>query len=336
MSIQTILLIATPKNKKKDVIWLTKEQSEHYKKVLKETPVLPDPTNTDEHKRSKIKSGHARSESKYVQEFKPWAEYSEKRGHARAEEPKFSGIHTESKSSHSSAKPVNISIEKYGVLGGFSMFRPTNKAIVIVDPAGEPFLKNYSKGASGASAAIYEYLDYPDFPDELRNGFQPFDARYHEYETAKGSVRVIHTVGPNGADKSKREFDKFMLPGLTETYKNVFKEFIKCGKQTLRLLLVSGGVYSGENDISTVTYEAIRAALEKLSSHDLATLGDKNIEMCLFNSDQEVYDAHKALCSSFGLCPSLAGGRKTVKRRRSPRSSPPRSGRSRTRSRSRF
>jgi len=373
----------------KDIIWLTKEQSDHHKDVLKKTPVLPD---TAEPKHSKaettragyvadennpwakypeIESGDAWGERNRLDEFPwaehsetkhgdawgernylgdPWAEHPETKGHAWAESkytdesnPGYSKAELKRlgeefnwtehlTASYPTIKPVYIHIKKYGILSG----NPADKNIVIVDPAGDPFLSNNSKGALGASKSIYKFLDNPTFPPDLLSGFKRFDARYHEYTNAVGTVRVIHTIGPNGAAKSKREFDKFMLPGLTETYKNVFKEFIKCGKHTLRLLLVSGGVYSGENDISTVTYEAISAALEKLSPQDLATLGDKNIEMCLFSSDPRVYKAHKELCSTFDLCPSLSGGRKTVKRRQSPRSSPPRSGRSRTRSRSRF
>jgi len=178
-----------------------------------------------------------------------------------------------------------IQVKHYSVLG--TRLNPSQKEtienktslknVVIVDPAGLTFIQNGPDGASGASGAIYKKLGITEFPEEVKAKIHiTGEAAYHAYPEGK----VIHVVGPDF-----RVTHDITL--LAESYVSVFREFITSGQTHLRLLPISGGIYSGNTDNPTVTpkvtWDHVIIALNILNLSELSDLNDKKItiEMCL-------------------------------------------------------
>ena len=137
--------------------------------------------------------------------------------------------------------------------------------VMFVDPASVKMIQSEKLGpscAGGASGAIYRFLGINrdrEFPFDVRVAVQhESDAAYKKYGTDPKSTHVIHTVGPDfKLDPAMKRKDA--VAKLAETYKNIFTIAAQIGRHELRLLPVSGGIFSGKfnADMPSMTAEAI-------------------------------------------------------------------------------
>ena len=136
---------------------------------------------------------------------------------------------------------------------------------VLTDPAGLPFISaNDPGGAGAASQAIYKKLGVTSFPAHVRSKVtKTSDAALATY----GRTEVIHVVGPDGRTFQCHNETTF-FDALVAAYTHVFNEFGKSKMHHLRLLPVSGGVFSGVHNaaIPRITLAAIKAALERTTA----------------------------------------------------------------------
>lgn len=185
----------------------------------------------------------------------------------------------------------NRIIQKGAVPGPHCMF---------VDPAGLPYIHNFGpRSAGGASGDIYRYIGiYEDsqFPRAVRNAVKVVgDAYCHTYS---GTLHCCHVVGPNFTTMLPEPTEETALSMLTIVYTNIFRQFIRSRVQSLRLLPVSGGIYSGNfhQKMPLLTFMAIIQAVKKLKKREYKDLVDKitqahdhgryAIEMCIFEENQ--------------------------------------------------
>ena len=205
----------------------------------------------------------------------------------------------------------------YGVLGTQmttdkrfiqSGTEPEGSAIVIVDPAGLHHIQGLPAGAGGAAGSIYKWLGI-DLNEPFDKSIQkkikkPTDAARFVY--ADGTKAVIHAVGPDLRNYS----DVWEVKrALTTTYINIFKEFAEHVRPeldifrpddlnlnarepwgTLRILPVSGGIFSGDfkSEMPTLTVECMTAALGQLPKIYRRSLAmrTKSIELCIFDENE--------------------------------------------------
>jgi hypothetical protein len=77
---------------------------------------------------------------------------------------------------------------------------------------------------------------------------------------------------------------------LARVYKNIFRQFAQSRLTHLRLLPVSGGIYSGQfqHIMPEITFIAINQAIRKLSKSDYQFLQHRKdtIKMCIFEEIQ--------------------------------------------------
>lgn len=192
------------------------------------------------------------------------------------------------------------------------------KTVVIVDPAGLPFIQRLGPGgAGGAAGAIYAFLgirEEPGFPAPVREAIQkPTDAKLHTY--AQGQP-VIHVVGPNfnepGSAPAGDEAGARAV--LARAYENVLREFLSgseelCGR--LRILPVSGGIFAGPFApvLPRLTFEALDEGFRKLGAEARSELlrrlagpesASGGLELCIFlEQELEVFlEAQKNHASS--------------------------------------
>ena len=175
-------------------------------------------------------------------------------------------------------KIIKINVKSYGVLGLNEEDVARGKTveihpdIVIVDSAGYDFINgNTTTGAAGVSGAIYRYIGLEKFPDKVRETLLNKSegiSKYHEYPATKerGLVNCIHVIAP---DFTKNDTEP--VKRLITAYLSVFKAFLNSKKSRLRLLPISGGVFTGKykSEIPYFTKKAIITALEKLDANDL-------------------------------------------------------------------
>jgi hypothetical protein len=85
------------------------------------------------------------------------------------------------------------------------------------------------------------------------------------------------------------------LTHLTNAYRNIFSEFVKSGTDVLRMLPVSGGIFSGsfKDDMHVLTYKAVHEANRMLTSDEQAVLYEKQIDLCIF-SEKDLIDFEQA------------------------------------------
>jgi hypothetical protein len=200
-----------------------------------------------------------------------------------------------------------IILKNYGVLGESINGGETNtdletdyENICIVDPAGLNYIHGDPERARGASGAIYELIGLnkkPKFPDDVKNSIHnETKAKYYKYSNNSKDYHVIHVVGPDFRESLTRN-----VPGraideqqLSEAYKNVFVEFCKSSCETLRLLPISGGIFSGlyKNQIKNEwTKVAINNAYSQLTEEKKKVLNKREIHMCIFDdSEFEAYE----------------------------------------------
>ena len=184
-----------------------------------------------------------------------------------------------------------LSISRYGILDNNPDFSNT----AIVDPAGLPYISGGTdiSLAGGASASIYSKLEITEMPDIIKQKVKKvLDAAYYKHDC---DIGVIHVVGPNFSDYSiKVKTIADAIERLKEAYYNVFVEFTNCPETHLRLLPVSGGIFSGpfRKDIMSITIKSIMAALLKLHNQELNKfeylVSNKHIKLCIYQEVQFV------------------------------------------------
>eukprot|EP01060_Flectonema_neradi_P009232 TRINITY_DN16599_c0_g1_i1.p1 TRINITY_DN16599_c0_g1~~TRINITY_DN16599_c0_g1_i1.p1 ORF type:complete len:357 (+),score=51.54 TRINITY_DN16599_c0_g1_i1:71-1072(+) len=218
-----------------------------------------------------------------------------------------------------------VRVVPYGVLGTQmtaegkfvqSGTEPETIDVVIVDPAGLHHIQGLPAGAGGAAGAIYKWLGIDlnqPFDDRIR---QKISAPTHacRYVYADGTKSVIHAVGPD-----LRTYSDIweVKRALTSTYVNIFKEFAEHIRPeldifrpndlninnaepwgTLRVLPVSGGIFSGDfkDQMPGLTVECIAAALGQLPKIYRRSLAmrTKSIELCIFD-EKEIPSFDKVL-----------------------------------------
>jgi len=206
-----------------------------------------------------------------------------------------------------------MSIKPYGVLGvqldslhHFVRQAPEPWGLTaIVDPAGLRFVHDLGPaGAGGASHAIYSWLRInldARFPSDVRDGIQKeCDAKMHQY----GEKQVIHVVGPDFSQVpwASWQAQQTALQKLTLAYKNILLEFEASKSQRLRLLPVSGGIFSGpfHQQLPHLTFQALEKAFRSLpessQEHLLQRFKDHKLEMCIFQESD--LPSYEAACSS--------------------------------------
>ena len=198
----------------------------------------------------------------------------------------------------SNEHPLTIHLENYGVLGNDSgNARPGSVAaepgpkMAFVDPAGLNHITHKGPyGASGASGAIYRWLEINkkwEFPPQVRRWItKATEACYFEYP---GQRHCIHVVGPDLRRPSIDERQAASL--LTAAYHNVFAEFARSGLETLRLLPISGGIFSGAwgkrpSEFARLTVEAICNGFEHLSRKAHRRVSQREVVLCIFDSTE--------------------------------------------------
>jgi O-acetyl-ADP-ribose deacetylase (regulator of RNase III) len=193
-----------------------------------------------------------------------------------------------------------VQIAPYGVLGTQltlqgSLARvasePTDST-VIVDPAGLKYIQTVAAAAGGAAGAIYNWIGLKGaFPEEVRRYvLKVCDAKLYEYPNSK---RVIHVVGPDFREGQWSEREAAIE--LSRAYRNVLHEFVISEGDTLRMLPISGGVFSGPlyNQMPPLTQQALSMAFEQLHQFDREYIlrDAKSIELCIFmNREWDMYN----------------------------------------------
>jgi len=208
-----------------------------------------------------------------------------------------------------SAVQAPIALKKYGVLGSglnasgsfVQNGEKPDQSVVIVDPAGLHHIHGTPHGAGGAAGSIYRWLgiyNSPRFPTDVQAAItEPTHAKFHAYDQEK---LVIHAVGPNFRKESVDR--KQGVAMLSATYANILREYHLSGVHTLRLLPVSGGIFSGpfKNELPEMTREALEAALLTLpgkTREEILKAWPPRLEMCIFAEAE--YPAQILLCSEF-------------------------------------
>lgn len=158
---------------------------------------------------------------------------------------------------------------------------PPHKNCMFVDPAGMHFIQTAGpSNAGGASAAIYRHIGIHknlEFPLAVRTAIRKVgDAYWHVYNNI---YNCCHVIGPNFATMVPQPTKSEALRLLQRVYRNIFRQFLRSGLKKLRLLPVSGGIFSGKftKIIPELTFLAINKELIKFDF-------SKNIiEMCIYN-----------------------------------------------------
>ena len=185
---------------------------------------------------------------------------------------------------------ITVKVVAYGVLGaqlcisGNIMQNGTmpDTLTVVTDPAGERYLRNSPRGAGGASGSIYRWLalhSNKPFPEDVTS--TPLGgAKYHNYD-GKG---VIHVLGPYFRGKKEDYSSKQAVDDLSIVYENIFTEFVHSKRCVLRLLPISGGIFSGRfsDSLPQITFQAIKHAFANLTPQLSSMLQTKTIHMCIF------------------------------------------------------
>eukprot|EP00440_Ansanella_granifera_P014748 gb/GFBE01016030.1/.p1 GENE.gb/GFBE01016030.1/~~gb/GFBE01016030.1/.p1 ORF type:complete len:277 (+),score=44.45 gb/GFBE01016030.1/:1-831(+) len=182
-----------------------------------------------------------------------------------------------------------ITVVPYGVLGSSSagaVASPPGKDTAFVDPAGLHHIQGSGPaGAGGAAGAIYRWLGIAEdtsFPEDVKAAIRaPLQAQFHAYGEGR-SKKCIHVVGPDF--RSRRYTRDEAVEELAEAYRNVLAQFSGTGLRVLRLLPVSGGIFSGpfKAELPAMTAEALQAAFAKLSIEQQDRVLSSRLELCIF------------------------------------------------------
>jgi len=183
---------------------------------------------------------------------------------------------------------AHAEVVPYGVLGSSSagpVAPEPDAETAFVDPAGLHHIRGGPGGAGGAAGVIYRWLGIAgerSFPEPVKAAVTaPLLAKFHAYG-ASGEKKCIHVIGP---DLRARHYTLAKATEeLSEAYKNVFAEFYSSGLHRLRLLPVSGGIFSGPfgEQLPQITAEALAVGFSKLPEEQQQHLLDSHVEMCIF------------------------------------------------------
>lgn len=194
----------------------------------------------------------------------------------------------------SSATPFikRLTVSKFGVLGTFMALdngmvkneKEPDANTAFVDPAGLHHVRHGNPGnADGAAGVIYKWLgitDLPAFPDDVVAAMNaPLTAKFHAY----GEKKCIHVIGP---DFRKRDYtEEEGIFELAACYYGMLREFVLCGLPVLRLLPVSGGIFSGPflPRLPKMTFQALHWGFVMLSPDEQKkVLAAERLELCIF------------------------------------------------------
>jgi len=193
---------------------------------------------------------------------------------------------------------AHVKVVPYGVLGSSSsagkVAPEPDAETVFVDPAGLHYIRGGPGGAGGAAGAIYGWLGIasaPAFPQEVRASLtRSLQAKFHAYGSS-GEKKCIHVVGPDFrtgvATCCTRPYTREEAEAeLAEAYFNVFREFHASGLRRLRLLPISGGIFSGSfgGEIPQLTADALAAGFARLDEDVQAWVLRADLELCVFDS----------------------------------------------------
>eukprot|EP00760_Papus_ankaliazontas_P006332 PhM_4_TR13002/c0_g1_i1/m.40422 len=189
-----------------------------------------------------------------------------------------------------------VQVVPYGVLGSqLSLSSPAPLQIAdapdsetcIFDPAGLHHIKGTPRGAGGAAASIYKWLGISNadqFPAPVRDSiFESCDAKYHKYGDDK---HVVHVIGPDFREGKWTRPEA--VQALSRAYRNALQEFTKSNRAHLRMVPISGGIFSGSlyPEMPNMTIEALEAAYQQLHKVDKEALLSsevKSLNMCVFS-----------------------------------------------------
>jgi len=205
-----------------------------------------------------------------------------------------------------------VEIVGYGVLGTqlscgkfLKVTDFPDSGCALVDPAGLPYVsgKEPIRKAGAASGSIYRWLgirDDPSFPEKVKSAIdEATKAKYHCYGNEK---HVIHVVGPDFRLGDDPISDEAGLETLSKTWSNLLSETANSGVNCVRLLPVSGGVFSAHfsKDMHHMTMYALKKGFDTLEPKEQQRLLHmESIEMCIFmDSDLAPYTRAKTWLAS--------------------------------------
>eukprot|EP00930_Biecheleria_cincta_P052739 TRINITY_DN38000_c0_g1_i1.p1 TRINITY_DN38000_c0_g1~~TRINITY_DN38000_c0_g1_i1.p1 ORF type:complete len:277 (+),score=46.97 TRINITY_DN38000_c0_g1_i1:26-832(+) len=195
----------------------------------------------------------------------------------------------------------HVKVVPYGVLGLSSDGKRASEPdehTAFVDPAGLHHIQGGGpSGAGGAAGALYKWLGInkdATFPAPVVAAItQPLLAKFHAY----GNRMCIHVIGP---DFRKRPYTRDeAVCELAQAYRNILLEFHCSGLPRLRLLPVSGGIFSGPfgPQLPELTAEALTSAFGELHPEVRPAVLGKDLELCIFMA-KEFPDFEKAFFGS--------------------------------------
>jgi hypothetical protein len=180
--------------------------------------------------------------------------------------------------------------------------------MVLMDPAGLPFIKGgTTKGAGGLSGIIYTTYQLSGFPLDVREKIEDeLFACYHDYRKPSSDiptkqVRLLHAVGPRLTVKTQDEH----LEKLTTVYTNIFSEFLEHCKPetTLRLVPISSGIFNeiqySPQELAGLSLRALFSGLENAES----VQGKKAKNIDLWFDQRPLFDAFLAQLRTNRLTP---------------------------------
>jgi len=144
---------------------------------------------------------------------------------------------------------------------------------------------------------IHRRLSYKNINDEICNNHNENNDDDNDITNDSGAAYVIHALGPDfrnhPASISMKE--TLAIDALAKTYYSILYEFIQSGTMVLRLLPISGGIFSGpfHDLIPILTYKALQVAFCALKEYDQIALLKLELHMCIYaeNDLSLFYDA---------------------------------------------
>lgn len=199
-----------------------------------------------------------------------------------------------------------IEVAPWGVLGqamGDSPWQPKQVApkpdssMMIVDPASSNVIEDdhYSPGnAGGASGAIYRFLGIANdatFPPDVVATLRGGKIAYKRYGYPD-AFHVIHVVGPDFKNAPDGLVEQEAIDQLASVYLDILTAARIHGRQLLRILPVSSGIYAGRfrPQMPNITVAALLAAFELFEranpahAKELAPHGDRRIQLCIYDA----------------------------------------------------
>lgn len=172
--------------------------------------------------------------------------------------------------------------------------------IVLVDASG-PYLKNeVPERAGGSAGGLYNYLGLNQVKrkatskifESLVMGEIVYTQYTKQVSKTETIIDVIHAYSYNFS-RLKPKTEEECIDQLSEVYKKVFIKFIEINKPVLRLVPLSGNIFSGEyrGRMNRITFQAIQKAYYSIEQEEeyKNKLNEKSIILCLFTEDEFNY-----------------------------------------------